>query len=43
MPKDQIKFKTVAEAKKFLKQMKELHSKYSRTSYGRRGKIVYRY
>jgi len=41
--KNSITFKTEAKAKKFLAQMKSIHSKYSRTNYGRKGKTVYRY
>jgi len=41
--KNEIRFKTEAKARKFLKQMQSLPSKYSRTSCGRKGKIVYRY
>jgi len=40
---NEIEFKTVAGARRFLAQMQSLHSKYSRRTYGRRGKIVYRY
>ena len=40
---DVIKFKTEAEAKKFLKQLRRMRTKYSRTTYDRKGKIVYRY
>lgn len=41
--KDVIEFKTVPKAKEFVKKLKELHSKYSRTTYYRKGKKVYRY
>jgi len=40
---DVIKFKTEAEAKKFLKQLRRVRTKYSRTTYDRKGKVVYRY
>jgi uncharacterized protein (DUF1330 family) len=40
---DVIKFKTKAEARKFLKQLRRIRTKYSTTTYDRKGKVVYRY
>lgn len=40
--RNQITFKTVTKAKKFLEQMQSVHSKYSTRYYWRVGKTVYR-
>ena len=39
---NEIKFETIAKAKKFLEQMQSIHDKYSRRFYWREGKTVYR-
>ena len=41
--KNSIRFKTEIQAKRFLKQLQSIHSKYSITNYFREGKVVYRY
>lgn len=41
--KNWITFKSQARAEKYLSQLKSVHSKYSSTSYYRKGKTVFRY